>query len=81
MKKNPLEEISNLLAELATQQHTRLRKLAQNYVPNITDEDLLQPNDYPQLENHPLFRYEEGFLHGIQSVHSALNALLNERED
>jgi len=26
---------------------------------------LLQPNDFPELENHPLFRYEEGVLEGI----------------
>lgn len=80
MKKKLSDEIVSLLAELTSQQQDRLCKLAQKYVPNITSEDLLQPNDYPELENHPLFRYEEGFLHGLQSVQSALNATLKEKE-
>lgn len=44
---------------------------AQRIVPNITEEDLLQPNDFPSLELNPYFRYEEGVLHGLQTAQMA----------
>lgn len=51
--------------ELIAHQRKVLLQMARRIVPHITEEDLLQPNDFPELENHPLFRYEEGVLHGI----------------
>ncbi len=30
-------------------------RCAEQIVPNITEDDLLQPNDFPLLENHPHF--------------------------
>jgi hypothetical protein len=41
-------------------------------------DDLMQPNDFPSLENSPVFRYEEGLLAGIQAIDMALRALKNE---
>jgi hypothetical protein len=68
-----------LLEELIEQQRNRLRKCAQEFIPNITDDDLLQPNDYPELENHPYFRYEEGVLEGLMTAHTALKAKRSEK--
>jgi hypothetical protein len=51
--------------ELIDQQRQRLMKRAEQVRPNMTEEDLLQPMDYPELEGDPLFRYEEGVLEGI----------------
>jgi hypothetical protein len=61
--------------DLVTYQRQMLLNLGRRVVPNLTSEDLLQPNDYPSLESHPHFRYEEGILAGIQMVQSALQAL------
>ena len=33
---------------------------------------LMQPNDFPDLENNPLFRYEEGVLEGLLTARMAL---------
>jgi len=40
----------------------------------VTEEDLLQPNDFPELELHPHFRYEEGILDGLMVARTALLA-------
>jgi len=55
-------------------QEEKLFKMAQKIVPRITREDLLQPNDFPALENHPLFRYEEGVLEGMRTAQMAFLA-------
>jgi hypothetical protein len=43
-------------------------------MPHLTEDDVLQPNDFPELEHHPHFRYEEGLLHGFQAAKAALLA-------
>jgi hypothetical protein len=61
-----------IFEELIAHQQQKLLKLANEIVEGVTEEDLLQPFDYPELENHPHFRYEEGILHGILSSKAAL---------
>lgn len=69
-----MNKILALLEELEEGQKKQLFEIGRRIVPNLTQEDLLQPNDYPELENHPHFRYEEGILAGIQSVKAAVCA-------
>ncbi len=57
--------------ELIELQRKKLLQFAQQIVPNITPDDLLQPNDFPELEKHPLFRYEEGVLEGLLTARMA----------
>lgn len=66
--------IEQLLDEMIDAQHQRLLKCGQKLVPHLTDEDLWQPNDFPELETHPFFRYEEGVLSGMKSMQIALRA-------
>lgn len=63
-----------LLEEIIVQQKAKLLKTAQRIVPHVTDDDLLQPNDFPELEFHPHFRYEEGILDGLQVAKASLLA-------
>ena len=64
----------SLLDELIENQRKQLLKIARSIIPHITDDDILQPNDFPELEYHPLFRYEEGVLHGFQAAKAAFLA-------
>lgn len=68
MKKS-LEELFDELLEL---QEKKLLKFASEIIPNVTSDDILQPNDYPELENHPFFRYEEGVLKGLHAAKMAV---------
>lgn len=70
-----MEKWDELIEELIFGQKEKLLKCGRQFVSNLTTDDLLQPNDYPELENNPHFRYEEGILAGMQSVQVALNAL------
>ena len=72
--------IEELIETLVNGQQRELLKLGRRIVPTLTTEDVLQPNDYPELENHPDFRYEEGVLAGIQTFHMAVRALLHDME-
>jgi hypothetical protein len=69
-------EIFALLNELIEGQKQKLLASAQRIVPHVTSDDLLQPNDFPELELHPHFRYEEGILDGLQVAMAALAARL-----
>jgi hypothetical protein len=72
-------EIQVLLSQLEESQQQQLYALARRIVPTFTQDDMLQPNDFPELENHPNFRYEEGVLAGIKTAHMALLALKSDQ--
>lgn len=64
----------DLIEELIAGQKKTLLKLGQRLVPLLTEDDLWQPNDFPQLENNPHFRYDEGILSGMLTVQAALRS-------
>lgn len=63
-----------LLEELIAAQRSKLLATARCIIPHVTEDDLLQPNDFPELELHPYFRYEEGILAGFQAARAAILA-------
>ena len=71
MKKATLEA---LFDELLASQEEKLLSCASSIVPQVTSDDILQPNDYPELETHPYFRYEEGVLKGLHAAKMAVLA-------
>jgi hypothetical protein len=71
--------IHNFINQMVEEQKQSVLLLGRKFVPNLTPEDMLQPNDYPELEEHPVFRYEEGILAGLQSVQIVLKSM--EREE
>lgn len=72
------QKIEKLCEEIINQQQAKLLECGKRIVPKLIQDDLYQPNDFPQLENHPEFRYEEGLLHGVQLTFMALKTLQNE---
>ncbi len=69
-----VEEREKLFEELIQMQRKKMLKLAQIIVPGVVEDDLLQPFDFPDLENHAPFRYEEGVLEGFLTAQMAINA-------
>jgi hypothetical protein len=80
MDKSPAdwEKIEKIIAEIVGAQQGKVLQCGRRIIPTLTPEDMLQPNDYIELELHPHFRYEEGLLGGIQTVQMALWALRKE---
>lgn len=73
------KKTEEMLAEMIVLYEEKVLKCAQRIVPEVTKDDLLQPNDFPKLESHPEFRYEEGVLHGIHVVQAAIRRLMLEK--
>lgn len=69
------EQIEKLVEEMIINQQKLTLKLGRSIIPNLTSDDILQPNDYLELEHNPFFRYEEGVLTGMQTVQMALFSL------
>lgn len=69
-----MRKLHTILDELIEGQLKKVYDCAQQILPNITKDDILQPNDFPELENHPYFRYEEGVLEGLMTTKMALLA-------
>ncbi len=66
------------LESLVALQQGKVRAAALAILPHLTDDDLLQPNDFPELEHHPYFRHEEGVLEGMMSARALLQAWKSE---
>ena len=65
------DSLESLFVELIDQQKDKLYKMGCEFVPHLTKDDLMQPNDFPALELNPLFRYEEGILEGLYTAKMA----------
>ena len=68
-----VESFLQIIDDLIEHQQGVLLSLGRRFVPSVTLDDLMQPNDFPVLESNPLFRYEEGVLHGYQAMKAAIN--------
>lgn len=75
------ESLEETIEGMILKQQEDLLRSAQRLIPNLTADDILQPNDFPLLEKHPDFRYDEGILAGMLSVQMALLALKRDLRD
>ncbi len=73
-----VDERESLFEELIALQRKKMVALAKLFIPHIVEEDLLQPFDFPVLEENAPFRYEEGVLEGLLTAQMAIAA--SERE-
>jgi hypothetical protein len=64
--------------ELITLQRKKVYNCALRILPHLTEDDILQPNDFPELEMNPHFRYEEGVLEGLLTARMAYLAMIKE---
>ena len=62
MNKDLFAEIE--LQEMIELQRKKLLKLSREILPNLTPEDLRNPQDFPELIKDPSFHYEDGLLAG-----------------
>lgn len=68
------EQTEKLWDELIQQQEKKLLLLANELRPNVTWDDLLQPQDLPEVANDPTFNYEDGLLAGIKAARMSFRA-------
>ena len=75
------EVAERLFEQMIAQQRAKVLRLAREAVPKISSEDVMNPNDYPELKAHPTFDYEDGILAGLISAQVALRSELRRRPD
>lgn len=73
------KQIEDQLDEMILYQQQTLLACGRKIIPALTSDDILQPNDFRDLDSDPIFRYEEGVLAGLQSTRIALSALKKEK--
>lgn len=56
------------------------KKVAHAINPRLTDEDLLNPDNFPEVIADPRFTYADGIAAGVLSAKIALRAALHEEQ-
>jgi hypothetical protein len=68
--------IDRLLVELIAQQRQRVLAHARRLNGKLTEDDVQQPQDFPELAASPEWNYEDGILAGYQAAQAAIRAQL-----
>ena len=57
--------------ELIQHQQSKVLKVAREIVPDLTPEDIRNPQDFPELVADTMFNYEDGILTGYLTFQTA----------
>jgi hypothetical protein len=68
------EELERLLDEMIVQQRARVLAHARRLNAKLTDDDVQQPHDFPELAGSAEWNYEDGILAGYLAVQAAMRA-------
>jgi hypothetical protein len=72
----PAEDLERLFEELITHQRKRVLEAARRLNPSLTEDDITQPHDFPELSTNPEWNYEDGVLAGYLAAQMAVRARL-----
>jgi hypothetical protein len=59
---------------MLAQQRAKVLRIAREAVPNIGPEDLRNAHDFPELQAHPTFEWEDGILAGLIAAQVAVRS-------
>ncbi len=68
MKEIMIESFEEKLELMIEQQRNKVQNVANMINPRITREDILNPEDFPELKFDSQFNYEDGILSGMLAV-------------
>jgi hypothetical protein len=69
-------DLERLFEELIGQQRKRVLDFARKLNPALTEDDVQQPHDFPELAGSPEWNYEDGVLAGYLAAQMAVRARL-----
>ncbi len=67
-------EMDRLLEQMGNHQRAKVFRAAQALRPTITEEDIAQPHDIPELRDNASWNYEDGVLAGILCAQMAIRS-------
>ena len=65
-----------LFEELIVHQRKKVLETARRLNPQLTEDDIQQPHDFPELSSSPEWQYEDGVLAGYLAAQMAVRARL-----
>ena len=74
-----LEGVLALLDQLIAHQRAKVLATARRAVPHLTGDDVLNPQDFPELSHFSEFHFEDGILAGYIAAQMAIRARARER--
>jgi hypothetical protein len=69
-------ELEALFDELITHQRKKVLEAARRLNPRLTEDDIQQPQDFPELADSASWNYEDGLLAGYLAAQMAVRARL-----
>lgn len=76
LDKTTAAEALDAIEELITHQRKRVLEYAKRIRPGLTDEDLRNVHEFPEVYNDPGFQFEDGQLAGFVAAKIALKSRL-----
>ncbi len=73
-------ELEKLLDEMIAHQRKKVLEHARRLNNTITEDDVEQPHDFPELAHSPEWQYEDGLLAGYRAVQAAMRATFRKLE-
>ena len=67
-------QLEALMNELVEHQQAKVLQVARARLSHLTGDDILNPQDFPQLMSDPFFNYEEGLAAGLMAAQIAIRA-------
>jgi hypothetical protein len=69
-------QIESLFDELVVHQRKKVLEAARRLNPRLTEDDVQQPQDFPELAGDPAWNYEDGILAGYLAAQMAVRVRL-----
>jgi hypothetical protein len=79
MDRELLDELEHYLTKVHEHQVLKAAAVARVHNKHLTDEDLLNPDNFPYLISDPKYTYEDGMAAGILAAKIAARAFLLEK--
>jgi len=71
--------METLLEQMIVQQRGKVLAIARSPNARLTEDDILSPQDFPELAESARFNYEDGLLAGLLSAQIAIRARRREK--
>lgn len=76
MTEIPFDRFEALFETMIQAQRAKVLRIAREVLPNITPDDVLNPHDFPELDQDGQYNFEDGILSGYISAQMAVRAEL-----
>ncbi|MFN7132501.1 MAG: hypothetical protein ACK4N5_10495 [Myxococcales bacterium] len=76
-----LAELEQLFDGMLEHQRAKVLETARRKVPTLTPEDIMNPEQFPEIYEDGPFNFEDGILSGMVSAQIAMRARLKQLKD